>query len=135
MLSQLGYMQYDMDTMERSVSFKYDEVHKYGPFWLGPLHDQEFLRNVDPTGMAMEKRCRKYLDLWINELDSEVFVYDVSELSSHLKMSPPRMADLLDTLNSHGKASMTHMSPTSFKTDLPLESVKELFIESSPDRE
>ena len=135
MLSRLGYMQYDMDTMERSVSYKYDEVHKYGPFWLGPLHDQEFLRNVDPTGMAMEKRCRKYLDLWTNELDSEVFVYDVSELSSHLKMSPPRITDLLDTLNSHGKASMTHMSPTSFKTDLPLESVKELFMESSPDRE
>ena len=133
MMEKLGYMEYNMETMERSISRTYDAKHRFGPFWLGPLHNQEFIRKMDPAGMAAEKRCTKYLDLWANELDTEVFVYDVSELSSHIKMSPPKLTDLLETLNAHGRASPTHIAPTSFKTDLPLDSVVELYKESSPD--
>ena len=133
-LANLGYMEYNMETMERSVSERYDPVHKYGPFWLGPLHDQEFVKRMSPEGMAAEKRCTKYLDLWSNELDSEVFVYDMSELSSHIKLSPPKLADFLGLLNEHGRASFTHISPTSFKTDLDLDSVIQLYREISPDR-
>jgi tRNA (guanine26-N2/guanine27-N2)-dimethyltransferase len=132
-LEQLGYMQYDMDTLERSLSKRYDPVHKLGPFWLGPLHDQEFLRTMNPDGMAAERRCQKYLDLWRNELDTEVFLYDMSELSSHIRMSPPKIADFIDLLNTNGKASLTHMCPTSFKTDLPLETVVSLYKEASCD--
>lgn len=133
MMGQLGYMEYNMETLERSTSDKYDPTHKYGPFWLGPLHDQEFISKMNPEGMAAEKRCTKYLNLWKNELDSEVFVYDMSELSSHIKMSPAKLVDFIDLLNSHGKASMTHICPTSFKTDLPLKDVIELYKEASPD--
>ena len=133
-LAKLGYMQYDTDTMERSTSVHYDPEHKYGPFWLGPLHDQELLSKMDATGMAAEKRCNKYLDLWRNELDTEVFVYDMSELSSHLKMSPPRMDDFIDYLNEHGHASKTHVSPTSFKTDIELQSLISLYKDFSPDK-
>ena len=133
MMAQLGYMQYNMETLERSTSVHYDPIHKYGPFWLGPLHDQEFVSRMDPTGMAAEKRCSKYLDLWKNELDSEVFVYDMSELSSHIKMSPAKLVDFIELLNTNGKASLTHISPTSFKTDLPLEDIISLYREASPD--
>ena len=132
-LQQIGYMQYNMDTMERSISYKYDETHRYGPFWLGPLHDQDFISRMSAEGMATEKRCNKYLDLWRNELDSEVFVYDMSELSSHIKMSPPKIADFMELLNSNGRASLTHMSPTSFKTDLQLDDVVSLYHQASPD--
>ena len=133
MLDQLGYMQYDMDTMERSLSRHYDPQHRLGPFWLGPLHDQEFIGRMDAAGMATEKRCNKYLDLWRNEIDTEVFVYDMSELSSHIKMSPPKIADFIEVLRTNGKAALTHMSPTSFKTDLPLEQIVSLYKEASPD--
>ena len=133
MMDQLGYMEYNMETLERSTSKHYDSTHKYGPFWLGPLHDQEFISRMDATGMAAEKRCRKYLDLWKNELDTEVFVYDMSELSSYIKRSPAKLADFIELLNAHGKASPTHICPTSFKTDLPLKDVLSLYIEASPD--
>ena len=133
MMDQLGYMEYNMETLERSTSKHYDNTHKYGPFWLGPLHDQEFISRMDATGMAAEKRCRKYLDLWKNELDTEVFVYDMSELSSYIKRSPAKLADFIELLNAHGKASPTHICPTSFKTDLPLKDVFSLYIEASPD--
>lgn len=133
MMDQLGYMEYNMETLERSISKHYDSIHKYGPFWLGPLHDQEFVSRMDATGMAAEKRCRKYLDLWKNELDTEVFVYDMSELSSYIKKSPAKLADFIELLNAHGKASPTHICPTSFKTDLPLKDVLSLYIDASPD--
>ena len=132
-LAQLGYMEYHTDTLERSTSRTYDADHKYGPFWLGQLHDREFLDRMDPTGMASEKRCAKYLDVWRNEIDSEVFVYDMSELSSHIKMSPPRIDDFMDFLSQHGRASKSHVSPTSFKTDIPLDELKSLYREFSPD--
>jgi tRNA (guanine26-N2/guanine27-N2)-dimethyltransferase len=133
MLEKLGYMQYNMETMERSLSVHYDPDHKLGPFWLGPLHDQEFIAKMDTSGMATEKRCNKYLNIWKDELDTEVFLYDMSELSSHIKMSPPRLADFIQVLRDHGKASFTHMSPTSFKTDLPLEDIISLYKDTSPD--
>lgn len=133
MMDQLGYMEYNMETLERSTSKHYDSIHKYGPFWLGPLHDQEFVSRMDATGMAAEKRCRKYLDLWKNELDTEVFVYDMSELSSYIKKSPAKLSDFIELLNAHGKASPTHICPTSFKTDLPLKDVLSLYIDASPD--
>ncbi len=132
-LATLGYMEYNMETMERSTSPTYDEKHRLGPFWLGPLHDQEFLKTFSTEGMADEKRCRKYLDLWTNELDDQVFVYDVSELSSHLKMSPPRIAEFVEFLKEHGRASLTHFSPTEFMTDIPLVDLIPLYREASPD--
>ncbi len=133
-LAQLGYMHYDMETMERSTSRLPDAEHRLGPFWLGPLHDRDTLMAMDPAGMAAERRCNKYLDLWRNELDTEVFVYDMSELSSHIKMSPPRIDDFIGFLQEHGRASKTHVSPTSFKTDIPLDDLVPLYRDFSPDR-
>ncbi len=132
-LSQLGYMRYDTKTMERSISSRPDEMHRLGPFWTGNLHDPEILNGMSPEGMADERRCSKMLELWRREIDSEVFIYDLSELSSHIKMSPPKIEIMVDALCQHGKASRTHMSPTSFKTDLPLSEIIDVYRSSSPD--
>ena len=126
-------MQYNMETMERSTSRYPDREHRLGPFWLGPLHDAYTISRMSPEGMADERRCAKYLSLWRNELDDQVFVYDMSELSSHVKMSPPRIDDFVEFLNGHGRASKSHVSPTSFKTDIPLEELLDLYRQFSPD--
>jgi tRNA (guanine26-N2/guanine27-N2)-dimethyltransferase len=131
-LDTLGYMGYDPTTLERSISKVNDKEHKYGPFWLGSLHDQATLAAMASNDTAEERRCVKMLDLWKNELDSEVFLYDMSELSSFTKYSPARIEDFLALLNEHGHASKTHMSPTSFKTDLSSKDVISLYKEASP---
>ena len=122
-----------MDTLGRSTSRLPDDDHRLGPFWLGPLHDPYTLSRMSAEGMADQRRCVKYLDLWRNELDDQVFVYDIAELSSHIKMSPPRIDDFMVFLNEHGRASKSHVSPTSFKTDIPLEDLIPLYREFSPD--
>ena len=132
-LARLGYMRYDQETMERSLSPVRDGEHPLGPFWLGPLHDQKLVGRFDAGGTADPRRCEKYRNLWAGELDDQVFVYDVSELSSHLKLSPPKLADLVALLSEHGRASPTHFSPTQFMTDLPLDELVALYSEASPD--
>lgn len=132
-LSQLGYMQYDMSTLNRSTSPEYDAEHKLGPFWLGPLHDKELISKMSPEGMAEEKRCTKMLDLWSNELDEQTFLFDLSELSSFTKLSPPKIGDLVDALNQSGRTSKTHFSPSSFKTELSVKEVLAIYSEVSPD--
>lgn len=132
-LAQLGYMHYDPDTLERSTSLSCDGSHEYGPFWLGRLHDAGTLAAMSPEGTASERRCVKMLDLWRGELDTEVFLFDMSELSSSQKLSPPKLEDMLEALSAHGHASKTHVSPTSFKTDLPVEDVISIYRETSPE--
>jgi len=134
-LGQIGFMHYDPNTLERSVSQCSDKEHNKGPFWLGPLHDKKLLARMHTRDLEDEKRCVKMLRLWENELDEEPFLYDVSELSSFTKLSPPKMEDLLEELNKIGRAAPTHMSPTSFKTELSSKEIISVYKEASPDRE
>ena len=110
-----------------------DAVHRYGPFWTGPLHDPEILSRMSHLGLSDERRSFKYLNLWRGEIDTEVFVYDMSELSSHVKMSPPKIDEFMEFLNGHGHAAKSHVSPSSFKTDIPLRDLLSLYREFSPD--
>ncbi|MDR3074780.1 MAG: tRNA (guanine(26)-N(2))-dimethyltransferase, partial [Candidatus Methanoplasma sp.] len=112
-LGQIGYMHYDPYTLERSASEDPDAKHDKGPFWLGPLHDKSLLAGMKVCDLEDERRCVKMLRLWRDELDERVFLYDISELSSFTKMSPPKMEDLIDALNAVGRTAPAHMSPTS----------------------
>ena len=132
-LGQLGFMHYDPNTLERSVSECQDQKHDKGPFWIGRLHDKALLARMNTDGLEDERRCVKMLGLWRNELDEETFLFDVSELSSFTKLSPPKMEDLLEALNRSGRAAPTHMSPTSFKTDLKTKDVISIYRDFSPD--
>ena len=132
-LGQIGFFSYDPKTLERPSSRHADGKHDKGPFWLGPLHDKELLGRMNARDLEEERRCVKMLELWRNELDEEVFLYDVSELSSFTKMSPPRMEALLEALNEAGRATPTHMSPTAFKTELETKDVITIYKRTSPD--
>ena len=133
-LSKLIYVRYDQSTRERSYSYEHDREYSYGPFWGGNLHDPACLASMSNDSTAEEKRCAKMLDLWRNELDTVPFIYDISELSSFLKISPPPIDDFVEALNSVGKASRTHVYPSSFKTDLDLKDIIAVY-RSMPRRE
>ena len=123
MLENLGYMRYDRETLERSVSPEYDDLHKLGPFWTGPLFDKELISRMDPTGTARERKCTKTLETWSQEIDSVPYLYDLSELSSFTKLSPPALEDMIAKLRETGDASRTHFSPTSFITTQSLDDI------------
>lgn len=133
-LAQLRYVAYDPDTLDRSVSDVHDAEHDYGPIWGGRLFDKDILSRMDPSGMHEEKRCRKMLALWMEEIDEVPFMYDVSEFASHLKVMSPRYDTLMELLNREGLSSRTHISPTGFKSVLPVEDIKRIFVEASVTR-
>lgn len=126
-LSKLVYMAYDPETLERSVSPVPDSKHVYGPMWGGPLFDRDILNRMSPEGMADTRRCERMLEIWRNEIDSNPFQYDMSEVASHLKVSTPRYSDFMEEMARRGNVSPTHMSPTGFKTDLPLPEILDAF--------
>jgi N2,N2-dimethylguanosine tRNA methyltransferase len=130
-LGQLIHMSYDRKTLERNCSNERNEEFCYGPFWGGPLHNKDILEKMDASGMEKEKRCNKMLGLWKEELDNIPISYDVSEISSFLKVTSPRIENLLEIMNRYGKASRSHTSPTAFRTDLDLKDMLNAFTEAS----
>ncbi len=126
-LSKLTYLSYDPVTLERSCSPTPDEKHVYGPFWGGGLFDKEHLSKMNADNTAKENRCTKMLDIWREEIDDVPYLYEVSELSSMLKVSTPPFEKLIERLNEYGRTSKTHISPTAFKTELSTEDVISIF--------
>ena len=117
-LDQVGYLQYDRTTHERTVSkhprtpegLRTDVAGAPGRQGVPQLHE-------DARDSLQEKdRCVKYMDLWKEELDVPYF-FENNELSSVAKLSPPRRETLIERMKQMGAASRTHFSPTGFKSD------------------
>lgn len=130
-LDNLIYIAYDPETLERSYSKEPDTDHKYGPFWGGRLFDREHLAKMDTSDMAKEKRCSKMLDIWKKEIDDIPLLYEISEISSMMKMSTPPFEEFIDRMNEYGRTSATHISPTAFKTELSVKEICSVFEEVS----
>ena len=130
-LKQLVYLAYNPNTLERSFSSEPDKEHKYGPFWGGRLFDRDHLSKMNADDTAAERRCSKMLDLWRNEIDDIPLLYEISEISSHLKMTTPPFDAFIERMNQYGRTSKTHISPTAFKTELSLNEILSVFKEVS----
>ncbi|WP_370575449.1 tRNA (guanine(10)-N(2))-dimethyltransferase [Methanomethylovorans sp.] len=98
-----------------------------GPLWLGPLHDKDFcdsiLIQLSKRELGKKEHAAKIVELCKNELDIPTF-YDQHLLSKQMRISAIPMEELLKELVSNGfKASRTHFSGTSFKTNAGLEGI------------
>lgn len=125
-LTKIGYFKFDRDTHERTVLEDYEKGAS-GPVWLGSTIDHDFVQKMTLTDTLAEKdRCAKYLQLWKEELDTPFF-YENNEISSDVRVSPPRLERLLEGMSEIGKVSKTHFSPTGFKCDQPYSVVKERY--------
>jgi len=124
-LQTLGSIGYNENSKERKFPAT-GEFEQIGPLWLGRLFDKELIARMDPHDfLQCKNRCIKYLQIWNEELDDLPYFYDVDEISSMLKISPPPLNEILEELRKSGKASRTHFSPRGFKTDLTLKEVLE----------
>lgn len=130
-LKNLIYIAFDPVTLERSYSYEPDKKHIYGPFWGGRLFDKEHLAKMDAHDTCVERKCNKYLDLWKEEIDDIPLLYDMSEISSFLKVTTPRMDTFIERMNGYGRTSKTHISPTAFKTELSLKEICDVYTEVS----
>jgi tRNA (guanine26-N2/guanine27-N2)-dimethyltransferase len=105
-------------------------VHIGGPLWLGALHEpvfcEEILDEMKERPLKTKVDASKIIEKCKNELDIPFF-YDQHKICKQLSVSAKPIEDLLDKLRYQGfKASRTHFSGTSFKTDAQYPQIKQI---------
>jgi len=136
---KIGYILHCRNCGNRE-NFSMLEMHKercmcgshyrmFGPLWVGELHDPEFIKKLDKAGETGRLFSRIQ-----EEMDSVSF-FDVHRISEMLRISPPKLDDVLDSLKEAGfKASRTRFGGTSFKTDAGIEEIKRIIGSISQQR-
>lgn len=104
-----------------------------GPLWCDKIEDANFIKgmmeNIEKTKINQENKAIKLLNFANDEANAPATHYDLHEICRNLKISAPRLNDVLDALKESGYfASRTHFKPTGIKTDAPVDKIKEIFL-------
>jgi tRNA (guanine26-N2/guanine27-N2)-dimethyltransferase len=116
----------------KDVPLSKEQSTMIGPLWGGKLQKKTVLKDIQTLVSAKELHRRSSLWSLLVLLDEEAeapaFFYTTSDLSSLWKQSPPSMNRLFERLRQHGfLVTRTHFNPTGFKTNAPLDVIKEVF--------
>ncbi|WP_461460930.1 tRNA (guanine(10)-N(2))-dimethyltransferase [Methanobrevibacter sp.] len=101
-----------------------------GPLWLGKIQNKDFieqmLKLIPEKELNTFSEIEKLLEKCQNEADAMASSYDIHEISRTLKISAPKIDKVMEDLESLGYYALrTHFSPTSIKTDAPLEKIRD----------
>jgi len=107
-----------------------------GPLWCGSILDADFindmLKNIENTIINQENNAFKLLNTSYLEADAPATYYDLHQICKNLKISAPRINDVIETLRKEGYfVSRTHFKPTGIKTDAPLDILKNIIAHIS----
>ena len=105
------------------------ETAAIGPLWMGPLQEKEILTELQTLLPDMEfgtkKQMEKLLTFLVAEPETCTY-YDYHIVSRNMKVSPPKMEDLIGSLVEEGyPATRTHFCDTGIKTTAPLPLIEE----------
>ncbi len=146
-LNNIGYMVHEINGLRRFLVRDPEEVlclgrgyKVYGPLWIGPLYNKEFLNKVyevySEYSYLRTKQLDKLLSTILEECDLPPLYYTTSEICRHVKVREPSVSKVIECLKRRGfKASKTHFSTKGFRTDADLETIIECVVESSPDHQ
>jgi tRNA (guanine26-N2/guanine27-N2)-dimethyltransferase len=102
----------------------------FGPMWLGPLLDADFVRRLEvPPHAARPEEVGAFLARLREESSvAAPFYYEANVLASELGLErPPPLARLLAGLRAEGfRASRTHVRPEGVRTDAPRTAVERI---------
>ncbi len=137
-LEEIGYANYCPSCLNRWVSKQpaavctcgSTPIQWAGPLWTGKTSDSAFLEKMLSLNQKRKPadylEIKEFLEILLGENDLPPLFYDSHELSRHLKTPAPRLNDLLERLQTaRYRATRTHYKPTGFRTNAPLEVVKE----------
>lgn len=101
-----------------------------GPLWLGPFRDPDFcnetISKLEEHPLNTKEKAKKLITLCRDELDIPMF-YDQHVLCKALGVSATGIEALLEGIRANGfEASRTHFSGTSFRTDAPIDRIKDI---------
>ncbi len=101
-----------------------------GPMWLGPFRELDFcneaISELEVHHLNTKDKAKKLIALCRDELDIPMF-YDQHVICKELGVSATGIEALIEAIKAHGfEASRTHFSGTSFRTDAPIDKIKEI---------
>ena len=134
-LENLGYVMHDFESGERMLCNERIEGYAYaGELWTSSLFDSKFLDSIELNKkLGTMKRLKKMLELWRSEANAPPLYYDVSEICKTMKVSQPKLSTLVQNLKDHGFiATLTHFSPTAFRTNATIEEIKDVILTLHP---
>jgi tRNA (guanine26-N2/guanine27-N2)-dimethyltransferase len=103
-----------------------------GPMWTGKLGDKNTMREILSIASSKKLGCKnqiyKLLDILEEEADAPIFFYTTESIASFLKKSSPKIGLLFENLKKQEyNVYRTHFSSTGFKTNAPIEIIKNIF--------
>jgi tRNA (guanine26-N2/guanine27-N2)-dimethyltransferase len=105
------------------------ELRTAGPLWVGALFEKEFVSAMlaEIPKYTVDKKCEKTIQKAILEYEMPACYYTLDEIAEALKTSPLSLQKIIERLNQNGfTSSPTSLNPTGFRTNCPIDKIKEL---------
>jgi tRNA (guanine26-N2/guanine27-N2)-dimethyltransferase len=127
-IKQIGFIWYNDVTSDRGFSPEpVTELQYAGPLWTGELFDNKLVNALKPEDFSFgtDRKINKMTDLWRLESTAPGLYYEIPELSSKLKISPPPREKFFKAMENEGYlVTRTHFDPQGFRTDADIENLK-----------
>lgn len=146
-VKQMGYVLHCFSCFHREIVFGISSFHKEfcpicgekfnvaGPLWLGKIADKNFcsqlIKEVEGRNFRNEKQILKLFSKIQNESEEQITYYAVDKICDKLNYPVPPIGAVLNNLRKDGfKAVLTHFNSRGFRTDAPVNKIKEIIINS-----
>merc|ERR1719309_123138 len=122
--SQIKYSLPTGPPVDRNCSFCENSHHQGGPIWIGPIHNQNFVRDLldslDEEKFQTYPRMVGMLTMVLEELLDVPLYYELSRVCNIVKLSQGKITLYLSAiLNAGYRVSLTHANKHGIKTDAP----------------
>lgn len=104
-----------------------------GPLWIGKIQNHDFIAKMIENcedkikHLNTEKQVLKLLNSCLEEADAPITFYDIHVVCRNLKISAPKLANVLNNLKKEGFVAIkTHFNPIGIKTDADVEDIKSI---------
>jgi tRNA (guanine26-N2/guanine27-N2)-dimethyltransferase len=102
-------------------------VEHAGPLWTGKFVDIRFTEKMKEEIPENWESSNELLQKLHGEGEILTPFYDLHKLASNMEISSPRRDPVIEEIRERGyPVARTHFSPTGFRTDAPLEDIKEI---------
>ena len=114
-----------------------NHIEYAGPLWINDIHDSRFVNDMILLNQEFQYRNKKKISKLINLIQEEIkmppFYYNIHKLSKNLKLSNiPKLDTILTSVRKKGyKISRTHFDFLSIKTNMGINSIKNILLELS----
>ena len=127
-ISHMGHVTYDVETGERLLLGGPPlDRGSGGPLWAGGLLDEGSVSHLTPLH-HMRHETSQLVGLLKAEVGAPGLFCDTDYLSKKLRVSPPKMSSLIDSLHNAGFVAIrTHFSPEGIKTDAAWNELVEVY--------